>query len=165
MTTWGAMTVLVCAQIVVAVNEGRLPIKELPLKELPLYEQPTLVAMVEQSNVCRSQYGLGKQRVSPSLTEMAQAHANWMANSERFQHNYDHPYPEIIYWNAGSVESAFVGWMNSGPHRGIILNGSTHVGYGYAVSSSGQTYWCGIFGSMRDETPKKGNGTLGLVGE
>jgi uncharacterized protein YkwD len=154
MTTWSVVTVLVCAQLVVAYNEGKLQINE-----RPLHEHPTLVAMAERNNVCRTQSGLAAQRVSPYLTELAQAHANWMASTGRFQHNYDHPYPEIIYWNAADIESAFVGWMNSGPHRSIILSGSTHVGYGYAVSPSGQKYWCGVFGNMRDEKPAAKDGT------
>ena len=154
MSTWSVMSVIVCAQFVVAVNEGRLQIKE-----PPLHEHPTLVAMLEQNNTLRSQHGLSKHSVSPYLTELAQAHANWMANSGQFQHNNSHSFPEIIYWNAGSVESAFAAWMNSGPHRGIILSSSTHAGFGYAISPSGQTYWCGVFGNMRDEKPTKGNGT------
>jgi hypothetical protein len=155
MATWSVVSVLVCAEMVVAFNEGKLPIRE-PL----LHEHPTLVALVEQNNVCRSQYGLSKHPVSPYLTELAQAHANWMASTGRFEHNYNHPYPEIIYWNAPSVESAINGWMNSGPHRAIMLGGSTHVGYGYAISASGQKYWCGVFGNMRDEKPAAISATL-----
>jgi hypothetical protein len=102
MTTLGVITVLACAEFVVAVHEGKLCVKE-----PPVHQHPTLVAMVEQSNSYRSQHGLTAQPISPYLTELAQAHANWMANTGRFEHNYDHAYPEIIYWNAGSVESAF----------------------------------------------------------
>lgn len=155
MTTWSVVTVFVCAQLAVAYNEGSLPVK----KERPLHEHPTLVAMVEQSNSHRAQYGMPQQQVSPYLTELAQAHANWMASTGRFEHNYNHPFPEIIYWSVPTIESAFVGWMNSGPHRGIILSGSTHVGYGYAVSANGTPYWCGVFGNMRDETSASGDGT------
>lgn len=154
MTTWSAVTVMVCAQIAVAINTGKLP-----LKEPPLHENATLVAMVEQSNSHRSQYGLAPHRVSPYLTELAQAHANWMASTGRFQHNYNHNFPEIIYWSVADVPSAFAGWMNSGAHRSIILSGSTHVGYGYAVSANGTPYWCGVFGNMRDERPASGKGT------
>ena len=153
MTTLGVITVMACAEFVVAAHEGKLC-------EEPLHKHPTLVAMVEQSNSYRSQYGLPAQPVSPHLTELAQAHANWMANTGRFEHNYEHGYPEIIYWNAGSVESAFNGWVNSGPHRSIILNGSTHVGFGYAIGANGQTYWCGIFGNMPEEKPTAIKGML-----
>ena len=115
MVPWSVITVVVCAEIVIAVNDGKLPVCE-----PPLHKHPTLVSMLEQGNKWRSQYGLVKQPVSPYLTELAQSHANWMANTGRFQHNYDHPYPEIIYWNAQSVESAFDGWMQSPPHRAIL---------------------------------------------
>lgn len=155
MTTFSVITVLTFAELIVAAHDGRLL-----QAEPPLYEHPTLVAMFEQHNLCRAQNNLAKQPVSPYLTEMAQAHANWMANSGRFEHNYSHGYPEIIYWNAQNVESAFVGWMNSGPHRSIILNGCTHIGYGYAIGANGQTYWCGVFGNMGDEKPVRIKGTL-----
>ena len=154
MTTWSVVTVFVCTQLAVAYNEAKLP-----LKERPLHEHPTLVAMVEQNNACRVQYGLGAHRVSPYLTALAQSHANWMASTGRFEHNYNHSYPEIIFWSVPTIESAFAGWMNSGAHRGIILSGTTHVGYGYAVSANGTPYWCGIFGNMREETVASADGT------
>ena len=155
MIPWSVITIVVCAEIVVAVDSGKLQIPE-----PSLCQHPTLVAMLEKSNNWRAQYGLQKQPVSPYLTELAQNHANWMANNGRFQHNYDHPYPEIIYWNARSVESAFDGWMQSPPHRAILLDGSTHVGYGYAIAPTGETYWCGIFGNMAEEKLPTIMGTL-----
>lgn len=144
MTTWSVVTVVMCAHIAVAVQEGKI-------KEPQLHEHPTLVAMVQQNNYWRNQSGLSSQRISPYLMQLAQAHANWMASTGRFEHNYNHPYPEIIYWNAADIQSAFSGWMNSGPHRAIMLSGNTHCGFGYAVAASGEQYWCGVYGSFQEE--------------
>src|SRR5262245_59804805 len=116
MSTWSLVTVLACAHLA---SDAKLEIK------LPLHEHPTLVKMFERNNELRQQYGLPAQRVSPQLTLLAQKHAEWMASTGSFVHNYNHGYPEIIYWNARSIGDAFNGWMNSGPHRSIILNGTT----------------------------------------
>jgi uncharacterized protein YkwD len=140
MSTWSVITVLACAQL--SGSEVSLPQKR------ALHEHPTLVRLVELNNQMRAQYGLAPQRVSPELTLLAQRHAEWMASTGSFVHNYSHGYPEIIYTGAPSVESAINGWMNSGPHRGIMLSGNTAVGYGYYISPGGQTYWCGVFGNF-----------------
>jgi uncharacterized protein YkwD len=140
MSTWSLVTVLACAHLSVS----------MPDKRMLLHEHPTLVRMVERNNELRQRHGLSPQRVSPRLTLIAQRHAEWMARTGNFSHNYNHPYPEIIYWNARSITDAFNGWMNSGPHRGIILSGTNSVGYGFAIADNGQTYWCGVFGSFRE---------------
>lgn len=153
MTTWSVITVLTCAHLAVASSTGKLP----EFKP-PLHEHPTLVKMAARNNALRQQYGLRPQKVSPHLTLLAQRHAEWMAQSGNFAHNYSHGYPEIIYWGARNVDDAFAGWMNSGPHRGIIMSGNTHVGYGFAIGPNGATYWCGVFGSFAEQR-SSGDGT------
>jgi uncharacterized protein YkwD len=145
METWSVLTLLTCAHMAIASFNAKLP----ELKR-PLHEHPTLVSMAKRNNELRQQNGLAAQQVSPELTLLAQRHAEWMARTGSFEHNYSHGYPEIIYWNARSINDAFNGWMNSGPHRGIIMSGNVKVGYGFAISSSGQTYWCGVFGNVAD---------------
>jgi uncharacterized protein YkwD len=140
MSTWSVISVLACAHLAVATPEGRL----LDKKQL-LHEHPTLVRMVERNNQLRIQNGLPAHQVSPHLTMLAQKHAEWMAQTGSFVHNYNHGYPEIIYWNARSISSAFSGWMNSSPHRGIILSRNACVGYGFAIGRNVLTYWCGLF--------------------
>ena len=152
MTTWSVITILACANLAVASKTGKLP----DIK-LPLHEHPTLVKMVEVNNQLRQRNGLPPQKVSPELTLLAQRHAEWMASSGNFAHNYNHAYPEIIYWGAGTIDGAFSGWMNSGAHRGIIMSRNTAVGYGYSVSSNGTPYWCGVFGNVAEK--KSADGT------
>lgn len=154
MSTWSLVTVLTCAHLAGVSREGVYAEK----KRL-LHEHPTLVTMAERNNELRQRHGLPAQRVSPYLTLLAQRHAEWMASTGSFVHNFQHPYPEIIYWNARSIEDAFNGWMNSGPHRAIIMSGTQSVGFGYAVSDSGQTYWCGVFASIREPAATPGEGT------
>ncbi|MGE3778043.1 MAG: CAP domain-containing protein [Pirellulaceae bacterium] len=154
MSTWSLVTVLACAHLAAIPQDGALA-----TRQRLLHEHPTLVSMFEQSNALRRQYGLPDQRVSPYLTQIAQRHAEWMANTGSFAHNYQHPYPEIIYWNARSIPDAFQGWMNSGPHRSIILSGTQSVGYGYAVGPNGQTYWCGVFASIQEPATVGADGT------
>jgi uncharacterized protein YkwD len=154
MSTWSIVSVLACAHLAASANLNNLPDK----KQL-LHEHPTLVKMVLRNNELRRQHGLSEHQVSPHLTLLAQKHAEWMAATGSFSHNYNHPYPEIIYWNARSITDAFHGWMNSGPHRGLILSGSTCVGYGFAIADNGQTYWCGVFGNVNDKVPVPVDGT------
>jgi uncharacterized protein YkwD len=154
METWSVITVLACAHLAIASSTGKLP----DFKR-PLHEHPTLVKMADKNNDLRRRYGLAEQQVSPELTRLAQRHAEWMAQTGNFVHNYNHGYPEIIYWNARSIDDAFSGWMNSGPHRGIIMSGNAKVGYGFAISSSGQTYWCGVFGNVADKPTQLADGS------
>ena len=145
METWSVISLLTCAHLAFTSFSAKLP----EVKR-PLHEHPTLVRMAEKNNELRQSYGLPAQQVSPELTLLAQRHAEWMAQTGSFVHNYEHGLPEIIYWNARSINDVFNGWMNSGPHRGIIMSGNAKVGYGFAISSSGQTYWCGVFGNVAD---------------
>jgi uncharacterized protein YkwD len=148
------MTVLACAHLA-----GTSKDQVLIEKKRLLHEHPTLVRMFDRNNELRQQYGLPAQRVSPHLTLLAQKHAEWMASTGSFVHNYGHPYPEIIYWNARSISDAFSGWMNSGPHRSIILSRTQCVGYGFAIGDNGQTYWCGVFGNLREAESNGQDGT------
>ncbi len=88
------------------------------------------------------------------LEQAAQRHAEWMARRSTLRHsnlrnlrvNYVRLGENIA---EGSRDEIMVtkAWMQSRHHRENILNRRfTHVGFGYAVSSSGRPYWCAIFG-------------------
>jgi uncharacterized protein YkwD len=143
MSTWSLVTVLACAHLAGIPHDGLIT-----ERKPQLHEHPTLVAMADYNNVLRQQYGLAAHRVSPYLTRLAQRHAEWMASTRNFAHNYQHPFPEVIYWNAASIHDAFHGWLNSGAHRAIMMSNTRSAGFGYAVSDSGQTYWCGIYANV-----------------
>src|SRR5262245_7662312 len=102
MTTWSVITVLACANFAVASRTSNLP----EIKRA-LHEHPTLVKMVDVNNDLRQRSGLPAHKVSPQLTLLAQRHAEWMAQTGNFAHNYNHGYPEIIYYGAGSINDAF----------------------------------------------------------
>ena len=128
--------------------------------EQPLHRHPTLVAMLRRSNLIRRNVGLRPQRINPALTKAAQDHANYMARTGDFSHytNGGYQYRAQKYGFKGgvreniasgfrTVDAAFNTWQGSGGHYASIVSGTSEAGFGYAVSSSGATYWVGVYGS------------------
>ena len=114
-------------------------------KRLPMQHK-----MLQQNNAVRKAAGQPAQVASDKLDKLAQDHAQWMADNESMVHA-NHQYMEIIYAGPDSVKEAFDGWTRSGAHYGIMLSGTSHAGFGMAIGNSGTKYWCGIYGSMKDD--------------
>ena len=130
-------------------------------KTIPLHEHPTIVAMFKENNARRASSGIGPQKLSPKLCKLAQNWSRYMARTGYYDHNYGHPYPEIIYMGPTTIQSAFNGWEASRAHNGIMKSGNTHCGFGYAVSENGTTYWTGVYGSMNAASEASSDNSTG----
>jgi uncharacterized protein YkwD len=129
-------------------------------KVTPLHEHSTLVKMLVRNNELRSQAGLAAQTMSPKLCQAAQDHANYMASTRSFSH-YENGSPgsraqkygyaggvrENIAMGYRDVKTTFTGWRNSGGHWASITSNTSKAGFGYAISSSGEGYWVGMYGN------------------
>ncbi len=134
-------------------------------KRLPLlHTHPTLQKMLGANNRLREQRGLRGHRISAKLTRAAQDHAWYMARTGVFSHHANgglvsrgarHGYHGMMRENIASgqrsVGSAFSSWRSSGGHWASIISNTTHAGFGYAISPSGQTYWVGVYGNDAGE--------------
>jgi uncharacterized protein YkwD len=124
--------------------------------------------VVRLTNVERAANGCGNLSIDATLTKVAQAHSQDMADNNFFDHDsqdgrsaFDRmsaagyrysTAAENIAAGQSSPASVVDGWMNSEGHRANILNCSLkEIGVGYAVSSSStyRTYWTQDFGTPR----------------
>jgi uncharacterized protein YkwD len=126
----------------------------------PFHRQSVFLGMLRRNNDVRRRAGLFAHRLNPALTAAAQDHANYMARTGQFSH-YVNGGPqyrankygfrggvrENIAYGTRSIDGAFNMWVNSGAHYASIVSGTTEAGFGYAVSSSGQVYWVGMYAS------------------
>jgi uncharacterized protein YkwD len=124
--------------------------------------------VVRLTNVERAGNGCGALAIDATLTKVAQAHSEDMADHDYFSHDsQDGRSPFDRMSNAGyrystaaeniaagqsTPASVVEGWMNSAGHRANILNCSLkEIGVGYAVNSAStyRTYWTQDFGTPR----------------
>jgi uncharacterized protein YkwD len=126
----------------------------------PLHRHPTLFSMLQRNNSMRRRVGLRPHRMNPALAKAAQDHANYMARTGQFSH-YVNSGPqgraskygfrggvrENIAYGTRTVDGAFNMWQNSGAHYASIVSGTADAGFGYAVSTNGQAYWVGLYGT------------------
>ncbi|MEX0794664.1 MAG: CAP domain-containing protein [Pirellulaceae bacterium] len=161
MTQTQKATSMLLAALMAGMFGVNLPAEEDERKESFPAGHPTLVRMGEHANEIRGQYNLPPQKLNAELTKAAQDHAWFMAKTGQFshhsnggfvsrtmKHNYrGSAYGEIIAMGQTSISGTFQSWLNSPGHRAILLSGAREVGYGYAVSRSGETYWVGVFGN------------------
>jgi uncharacterized protein YkwD len=108
-----------------------------------LVKHPTIVRLVTLTNQHRAQYGLAPLKVNAEMCLAAQRHANWMCDAQSLTHS-GLPYQEIIFLGPRQPEDAVNGWIYSPAHHGIMLSGSSEVGFGYMVRN-GQPAWVGVF--------------------
>jgi uncharacterized protein YkwD len=122
-------------------------------------------AIVDAVNQQRALNGLAPLKLNAKLIQAAQIHARDMANLNTMAHdlpgaqlpglidraNYvGYSYTtlgENIAMGFPDTASVMNGWMNSPGHRANILGASyTQIGVGIAYSTSGQPYYCQVFG-------------------
>ncbi|MEO8571739.1 MAG: CAP domain-containing protein [Chloroflexota bacterium] len=130
--------------------------------------------LVLLTNRQRAGLGLLALRIDPDLMAIAKARAEVMAATNVMSHTepdgqqvFDHlnaagltwfSAGEIIAWNNYpteplSVAESIRAWMASPSHHAIMVStGYNYVGYGAAVSASGQRYYAGVFVKEPDET-------------
>jgi uncharacterized protein YkwD len=124
----------------------------------PLHRHPTLFSMLVRNNNIRRRVGLRPHRMNPALAAAAQDHANYMARTGTFSH-YTNGGPQArasrygfgggVRENiamGGGMDTAWSLWQASSGHYASIVSATTDAGFGYAVSSSGQTWYVGVYG-------------------
>ena len=126
------------------------------------------------TNKQRTDRGFVALRWDDRLGELARARAEYMASTGTFSHSQDgksvfdmmtkagitwYGAGEIIAWNTASELSystamAVQGWMDSAPHKAIMLSKDyNYVGFGLAVSpTTGKRYWAGVYMKGPDRT-------------
>jgi uncharacterized protein YkwD len=124
--------------------------------------------IVRLTNDERAAAGIPALQTSSQLMQAAQLHAGQMASAQQMAHTLpDAPYPTVqdrldaagYRWQSygenvasgyPSAAQAMSGWMQSSGHRANILNtGFTEMGAGYALDSTGRTYYVQVFGRPR----------------
>ena len=100
--------------------------------------------LLKKVNNFRAKHGLRKVRLSRSLAHSARAYSRHMMRSGYFGHSSSirasrrfRTLGEIIEWHRGARPSpriAFRDWVNSGPHRSVILSSQfRYAGASYAT--------------------------------
>lgn len=113
--------------------------------------------LIDLINAERTKNGLIALTPQPLLFQVAEAHSMDMATNDYLAHaglSGDHAgerltkagyafsyWGEVIAGGSASPEIAFEGWMNSPPHKTVLLNPAyTEIGAGY-VLKEGTVYW------------------------
>jgi len=131
-------------------------------------------AALAYANKERTSRGLVALRLDPRVLAVAQARAEAMAQADVLSHMQAdgntasallsaasirwYGVGEIIALNfdailASSASGAIAQWMNSSPHRAILLSTNyNYVAFGVAVSTTGKRYWAGVFIKGPDRT-------------
>jgi uncharacterized protein YkwD len=126
------------------------------------------------TNKKRTDRGLVALRWDTRLAELARVRAEYMAETGTFSHSqggksvFDmmsragitwYGAGEIIAWNTAgelpdSAAYAVQGWMDSAPHKAIMLSKDyNYVAFGLAVSpTTGRRYWAGVYMKGPDRT-------------
>ena len=112
-------------------------------------------AMVASINAVRSTHHLAPLATARALTRGATSHSHNMLANGCFAHAKQlhaasfGTVGEIIEWHTGSVRvrKAMQAWLNSPPHRALILTaGFRYAGAGWATGKR-RTFWTVRFGS------------------
>jgi len=124
-------------------------------------------AALTYANAERTARGLVALRLDPRVLAVAHGRAEAMAQADELSHMQAdgntasgllsaasvtwYGVGEIIALNsdatvASSASGAISQWMNSSPHRAILLSTNyNYVAFGVAVSATGKCYWAGVF--------------------
>jgi uncharacterized protein YkwD len=108
----------------------------------PLTENPQIQAMYAAANRHRAQYNLPPQILDEELCKQAQRWAENMAARHSMYHGGGE---QIIAMGYPTPEACVQGWIYSPGHRVWVLSRTSRVGFGCAVSSTGQRYYAGVY--------------------
>ncbi len=88
-------------------------------------------AMISQINQTRTNFGLSPLQYSSTLSQQSQTWSTHMADIDTLVHSYNGYGGEIIASGAYGVETALRLWLNSPPHKAIMLGDYNLIGAGY----------------------------------
>ena len=92
-------------------------------------------------STARAERGLVGSQLVSEISRDAQKHADWMASTGQFVHS-EMNYWEVIQMGSMTPEKAIEGWLESQPHREILMSG-VEIGFGHA-EVDGVAYWVGL---------------------
>jgi uncharacterized protein YkwD len=114
--------------------------------------------MLDLHNQVRAPQHLNPLTINAALTLDAQKHADREAFLDVMDHsgigdgdlkyrlsNYRYSYAGENLAQGYSVQQTFNLWMGSPAHRSNIMGNFVHVGFGFATSKSGRTYYVGVY--------------------
>ena len=144
-------------------HAGRRVTVDGPVKPLTVDPAEGLAAV----NATRGRHGLAAFEFSPALQKAAQTHADLMADTGNYGHEFgpstrfpkrlaaagfDGSAGENLGVGYGSIDAAIQGWLDSPDHRNIMLRPSyDRAGFAYAFNRSGRNdrythFWVLIVG-------------------
>ena len=163
--------VLACALFAACSGTPQAPSPlETPRDNISSVAEPSQIAisLFDLTNGERAKASTPALLASSALMRAAQLQADQMATAREMAHTLPSaPYPtmedrlnavgyrwqsagENIAAGYATAAQAISGWMDSPGHRENILNTSfTELGTGYAVDTSGRTYYVQVFGRPR----------------
>jgi uncharacterized protein YkwD len=130
----------------------------------PVVDNNNVKRVFELINQERVNAGLSPLKQNAILNVEADRYAGVMASRNQMSHELEgdfgqrirrtgyngRMYGENIAYNYQTPEAVVRGWMNSSGHRANILNRNfDETGVGIRLNSSGQPYYCQIFGRSR----------------
>lgn len=104
-------------------------------------QQARIKQLYRAHSAARAERGLVGSRLVSEISHDAQKHADWMASTGQFVHS-EMNYWEVIQMGPKTPETAIAGWLESQPHREILMSGA-EIGFGFA-EVDGVSYWVGL---------------------
>jgi len=104
-------------------------------------QQVRIKQLYQAHSAARAERGLVGSQLVSEISRDAQKHADWMASTGQFVHS-EMNYWEVIQMGPKTPEKAIEGWLESQPHREILMSG-TEIGFGVA-EVDGVIYWVGL---------------------
>jgi len=125
-----------------------LPLTVLTMQaDLILNHKTEVEELYFESQRVRAKYGIAKQTLDKECCEQAQKWAEYMASINQMKHGGGE---QIIARGYSSPKFVLRGWLNSPPHQRWIYCGRNRVGFGFAKSKSGMTYWAGVYKKKKE---------------
>ena len=124
------------------------PIEPVPTEPIDVAsdvaELVRLINGARQSKSVPPSRWVGSLQPMARLNYSAQIWADWMDANQRLEHRSPLPAGvngEIIAWGAYDAASTFQQWVNSPPHRAIMMDSR----YRFCGFGRHGAYWCGVF--------------------
>lgn len=144
------------------------PSKPLPTPEPPPLDKDISLKLLAAHNAVRAGQRVQALQLDSQLMRAAAQQAIWEAAREQVTH-YDRTgatvgeraygvgyrwaaIGENVAQNDAGTPAVMIAWLQSPPHRDIILDSRYHdAGFAMAESLSGRHFWCAVFGTKLPE--------------
>ena len=116
--------------------------------EKALDNRPEVTKLYIKSQNKRVANGMKRQVLDEDCCKQAQKWAEYMASINQMKHGGGE---QIIARGYRDADSVLKGWLNSPPHKHWIYCSRPRVGFGFAKSKNGTTYWAGVYKNKKKE--------------